>query len=170
MGQVTPTAAAPHGAAHVAYDTVQPTVIGGVMLLDLKVIPTDGGPVMHMLRPSSPLFTSFGELYFSEVNAGAVKAWKQHSKQSQYFAVPVGQLKVVLFDDREGSPSRGKLLEVLLGRPDNYRLLRIPPKVWYGFTALGTSPALICNCADIPHDPTESIRKDANTTDIPYTW
>lgn len=170
MGQVTQGLDTPHASPHTAYDTVQPTSIGGVMLLDLKVIPTDGGPVMHMLRPSSPLFTSFGELYFSEVNAGAIKAWKQHSKQSQYFAVPVGQLKVVLFDDREGSPSRGTILEIVLGRPDNYRLLRIPPRVWYGFTPLGTNPALICNCADIPHDPAESVRKDVHSPDIPYSW
>lgn len=168
MGEVTTQVS--QNTVHVAYDTVQTTSIDGVLLLDLKVIPTDGGPVMHMLRPASPLFSGFGELYFSEVNAGGIKAWKQHSLQSQHFSVPVGQLKIVLFDDRDGSPTRGQVLEVELGRPSNYRLLRIPPQVWYGFTALGTSPALICNCADIPHDPTESTRKDAHTKDIPYTW
>ena len=32
------------------------SVINDVELLDLAVIPTDGGPVMHMMRPASPLF------------------------------------------------------------------------------------------------------------------
>lgn len=155
---------------HVPCDGVTATGIDGALLLDLKVIPTDGGPVMHMLRPSSPLFMGFGELYFSEVFVGAVKAWKQHSLQTQHFSVPVGQLKVVLFDDREGSGTKGKVVELVLGRPDTYRLLRIPPLVWYGFTAVGTSPALICNCADIPHDPAESIRKAADDPSIPYSW
>lgn len=155
---------------HLPCEKVQETTIEGVLLLDLKVIPTEGGPVLHMLRPSSPLFTTFGELYFSEVFAGAVKAWKQHSQQTQHFAVPVGQLKIVLFDDRKGSASRGQVQEIVLGRPDNYRLLRIPPQVWYGFSPVGDQSALICNCADIPHDPTESIRKPADTPDIPYQW
>lgn len=149
---------------------VSPVGIDGVQLLELKVIPAEGGPVLRMLRPDSPLFAGFGELYFSEVEPGAVKAWKQHARQTQHFAVPVGRLKVVLYDDREGSPTRGALREVLLGRPDRYRLLRIPPLLWYGFTALGTVPALICNCADIPHDPAESTRRAPEDPSIPYTW
>lgn len=146
------------------------TAIEGVATLELKVIPTPGGPVLHMLRASSPFFAGFGELYFSEVTPGAVKAWKLHKRQTQCFAVPVGQIKVVLFDDRETSPSRGKVCEILLGRPDQYRLLRIPPQVWYGFTVVGDRLALLCNCADLPHDPEESVHKDAADPTIPYQW
>ena len=51
------------------------SVINDVELLDLAVIPTDGGPVMHMMRPASPLFGEIGEVYFSEVEPGCVKAW-----------------------------------------------------------------------------------------------
>lgn len=144
--------------------------IAGVETQDLRIIPTDGGPVLHMLRPDAPLFMGFGELYFSEVLPGAVKAWKRHTRQTQHFAVPVGRLKVVVYDDREGSPTRGRVEEHILGRPDAYRLLRIPPLVWYGFTAVGDVPALICNCADIPHDPQEGERKDRDAADIPYHW
>ena len=96
------------------------SVINDVELLDLAVIPTDGGPVMHMMRPASPLFGEIGEVYFSEVEPGCVKAWKCHTRQTQRFAVPVGQLKIVLYDDRPESPTRGRIMEVLLGRPDNY--------------------------------------------------
>lgn len=145
-----------------------PLPIDGAATLELKVIPTSGGPVLHMLRPDSPLFAGFGELYFSEVEPGAVKAWKQHTLQTQHFAVPVGQLKVVLHDDRPDSPTKGNTCEVFLGRPDNYKLLRIPPLVWYGFTAVSATPALVCNCADIPHDPAESRRKDV--AEISYSW
>ena len=31
-------------------------------------------------------------------------------------------------------------------------------------------PALICNCADIPHDPDEGRRLPANDPSIPYQW
>ena len=72
--------------------------------------------------------------------------------------------------DRPESPTRGRIMEVLLGRPDNYALLQIPPRVWYGFTAAGSVPAVICNCPDIPHDPAEGLRKDVDSRDIPYHW
>jgi len=101
------------------------SVINDVELQDLAVIPTDGGPVMHMMRPASPLFGEIGEVYFSEVEPGCVKAWKCHTRQTQRFAVPVGQLKIVLYDDRPESPTRGRIMEVLLGRPDNCKSRRV---------------------------------------------
>lgn len=154
--------------------TVQDVGIAGALLQPLKVISTEGGPVLHMLRSGSPLLPDFskgfGEIYFSEVLPGHVKAWKRHTLQTQHFAVPSGQLKIVLFDDRPGSTTRGIVRELVLGRPDNYGLLRIPVNVWYGFAAMGDAPALICNCADIPHDPTEGLKLSVNDPSIPYKW
>ena len=125
--------------------TAQDVGIAGALLQPLKVIPTEGGPVLHMLRPGSP-------------------------RQTQHFAVPSGLLKIVMYDDRPDSETRGVLCELALGRPEHYGLLRIPVNVWYGFTAMGDAPALICNCADIPHDPTEGQRLPADDPSIPYTW
>ena len=68
------------------------------------------------------------------------------------------------------APTCGVLRELYLGRPDHYGLLRIPTGVWYGFTAATDEPALICNCADLPHDPEEGERLPADTKDIPYSW
>jgi len=144
--------------------------IMGVALQELAVIPADGGPVLRMLRPDWPLFMGFGELYFSEVLPGAVKAWKRHSRQTQHLAVPVGRLKLVIYDSRPASASFGQTREYILGRPDCYRLLRIPPGLWYGFTAIGTEKALVCNCADLPHDAAESTRKPWDALDIPYSF
>ncbi|MBD5646835.1 MAG: dTDP-4-dehydrorhamnose 3,5-epimerase [Desulfovibrio sp.] len=150
------------------------TGIEGALFQPLKVIPTPGGPVLHMLRAGSPLLPDFahgfGEIYFSEVFPGAVKAWKRHTRQTQLFAVPWGLLHIVLYDDRQASPTRGVLVERRLGRPDDYGLLRIPPLVWYGFTAVGEAPALICNCADLPHDPAEGERTAPDDSAIPYAW
>lgn len=84
--------------------------------------------------------------------------------------MPHGLLKLVLYDARPGSPTSGVLRELRLGRPDHYGLLRIPTGVWYGFTAATDEPALICNCADLPHDPEEGEHLPADTKDIPYSW
>ena len=154
------------------------SAIDGVILRELRVIPTSGGPVLHMMRPAlldtlemvDGARLNIGEVYFSETEAGRVKAWKCHTRQTQRFAVPSGRLKIVLYDDRANSPSRGRLEEHTLGRPDAYWLLCVPPLVWYGFAALGDTPALLCNCPDLPHDPAEALRRDMNTPDIPYRW
>ena len=149
---------------------VKKTAIEGVLIQELAQIETAGGPVLHMLRNDGPLFRGFGEIYFSEVLPGHVKAWKRHTRQVQHFAVPSGLLRIVLYDDRQGSATRGVLCELALGRPDNYALLRIPTGVWYGFAAMGDAPALICNCADIPHDPAEGQRLPVDDPSIPYAW
>lgn len=147
------------------------STIDGVTLFALDIISTAGGPVLHMIRSDNPLAqTGIGEVYFSEVLPDHIKAWKCHTKQTQRFAVPYGKLKIVLYDDRVHSQSRGVVEIYELGRPDNYYLLCFPPMIWYGFTALGKEKALICNCPDLPHDPTEGLRKDPNSPDIPYNW
>ena len=146
--------------------------LAGVLWQELAVIETKGGPVLHLLRQEyalMPYSGHFGEIYFSEVLAGQIKAWKCHRRQTQLFAVPCGRLKLVLFDERQKSPSYGKVCEYLLGRPAHYGLLKIPPGIWYGFTALGGN-ALLCNCADLPHDPEESLRRELQDPRIPYTF
>lgn len=147
-----------------------PALIQGVEYWPLREIPTEGGSVLHMLRADAPHFSGFGEVYFSECLPGAVKAWKRHKEMTQNFAVPVGRIRVVIYDDREGSPTRGTVAEYLLGRPDHYALLRIPPMLWYGFTAADDAIGIICNCADMTHRPDESERIAPDSDAIPYRW
>ena len=153
--------------------TFQEVGIEGAFIQPLSVISTSGGPVLHFLRKEyalMPFQKDFGEIYFSEVYPGEVKAWKRHTRQNQLFAVPYGLLRIVLYDTRNGSKTQNNLIELILGRPDNYMLLRIPNQVWYGFSAEGNTSALICNAADIPHDPNESERLPADSNRIPYTF
>ena len=130
--------------------------IEGLVVTPLAVIADERGAVLHMLRADAADFTRFGECYFSEVVPDAVKAWKRHRLQTQNLAVPRGRIRMVLYDTRHGSRTAGSVAALELGRPDAYLRLHIPPGIWYGFIALGTSPALIANCADRPHDPAES--------------
>lgn len=144
--------------------------IDGVIITELRQISDARGSVLHLLRCDAPEFTRFGECYFSEVLPGAVKAWKRHRTQTQNLAVPVGRVRLVIYDDRESSPTRGNLQIMELGRPDAYLRLMIPPGLWYGFTCIGEIPALLANCADLPHDPTDSDLRAANDPAIPYAW
>ena len=144
-------------------------MIEGVLVKPLRQIVDERGKVMHMLRNDEPDFSGFGEIYFSTVYPGVVKGWHLHTRMTLNYAVPFGIIKLVLFDDRPGSPTRGELQEIFLG-PENYCLVRIPPHVWNGFKGVGTIPAIVANCSSIPHDPTEIERKDPHDQSIPYRW
>lgn len=144
-------------------------MIDGVFVKPLRQIGDERGKVMHMLRADDPQFEKFGEIYFSVVYPGAIKAWHLHKEMALNYACPVGNIKFVLYDDREGSPTRGELMELFTG-PDDYKLIHVPPLVWNGFKGVGTVPALVANCATIGHSKDEIVRLDPLGGKIPYDW
>ncbi len=144
-------------------------MIEGVIIKQLKKIPDERGKILHMLRADDEIFEKFGEIYFSVVYPGIIKGWHLHTQMTLNYAVPVGMIKLVLYDDRQNSPTKGEINELFIGE-DNYCLVKIPFGVWNGFKGIGTSFSLVANCATIPHDPKEIIRKDPFSKDIPYNW
>jgi dTDP-4-dehydrorhamnose 3,5-epimerase len=144
--------------------------IDGVVITPLRQISDNRGAVLHMLRNDAVDFRQFGECYFSEVVPGAVKAWKRHTKQTQNLAVPSGRVRLVIYDDRIGSATLGRLQVLDFDRPDAYARVQVSPGIWYGFACLGKVPALLANCTDMPHVPTESEQIPMDTQRIPYRW
>ena len=144
--------------------------IDGLIVTPLKTIEDDRGSVMHMLRSDEPHFDRFGEIYFSMIKPDAVKAWKQHTRMISNIAVPVGRVRLVAFDDRNDSTSQYKVDEFILSSESEYVLITIPPMVWMGFKNIGTSNALLANCANLPHDRTEVRQCLPDDKRIPYSW
>ena len=143
--------------------------IHDVTVTALRRIPDERGAVFHMLREDDPAFERFGEIYFSLAYPGVVKGWHLHKRMTLNYAVPVGMVKLVCYDDRDDSPTRGAIQELHVGAL-NYALVTFPPLVWNGFKAEGVEPALVANCASIPHDPEEIERRDPFANEIPYDW
>lgn len=144
-------------------------MIDGVKVTPLKQILDERGKVMHMLRNDSETFQGFGEIYFSCVYPGAIKGWHLHKKMILNYTVPYGHIKFVLYDDREGSSTRGEVQELFMG-PEDYCLVTVPPMIWNGFKGIGSEMAIVANCASIPHDPKEMERRDPFDPSIPYHW
>jgi len=144
-------------------------MIQGVLIHPLKQIPDERGKIMHMLRVDDPHFEKFGEIYFSVIYPGAIKGWHLHKEMTLNYAVVQGIIKLVLYDDRPESPTRGELMELFIGE-GNYVLVKIPPQVWNGFKGVGATPAIVANCSTIPHTPGEIVRMDPIDNSIPYTW
>lgn len=144
-------------------------MIDGVIITPLKQIPDERGKIMHMLRCDSNNFKSFGEIYFSCIYPGAVKAWHIHKEMVLNYAVVFGNIKLVLYDDRKDSKTNGQIQEIFIGK-ENYCLVTIPPLVWNGFKGVGTQSAIVANCSSIPHDPSEIMRLEPTSPKIPYNW
>jgi dTDP-4-dehydrorhamnose 3,5-epimerase len=144
-------------------------MIDGVRITPLRQIHDERGKIMKMLTRDDEAFREFGEIYFSCVHPGVVKGWHIHREMWLNYAVVSGAIKFVLYDDREGSPTRGEVQEIFLS-PESYQLVTVPPGVWNGFKGVGTETAIVANCATMPHDPSEIARLDPHDNEIPYDW
>ena len=144
-------------------------MINGVSLRKLMVFENELGIVKHMLKKQWPEFKSFGEVYFSTINAGIVKGWKKHDKTILNYTVPLGNVKVVIYDCNEKSISFGKIQEIELGEK-NHILLTIPPNVWYSFAVLNNEKAMICNLISVEHSKDTHHQIGLINDEIPYKW
>ena len=144
-------------------------MIEGVIIIPLRQIVDERGKIIHMLKSTDPHFAQFGEIYFSCAWPGTIKAWHIHKWMTLNNAVISGRAKLVMFDLREGSPTKGELQEIFFG-DDNYCLVQIPPGIANGYKAYGDRMVILANCATMPHDPDEIIHIDPYTQDIPYDW
>jgi len=148
---------------------VSASAVDGVQVVPLRRIPDERGTILHMLRSDDPHFLRFGEIYFTTFYRGVVKGWHRHRDMTLNYACPFGRVKLALFDDRAGSPTRGVVQEVFLG-PDNHALVVIPPGVWNGIKGMSDPFALVANCAPHTHDPARTERVDPFGSEIPYDW
>jgi dTDP-4-dehydrorhamnose 3,5-epimerase len=146
-------------------------MIHGVKVKKLNPIPDERGSVMEILRCDDEIFKKFGQMYITTAYPGAVKAWHYHKKQIDSFAVIHGMIKIVLYDPRKKSPTKGEINEFFMGMC-NPILIQIPPEVYHGFKGISEREAIMINCPTEPynrHNPDE-YRLPAHTKKIPYDW
>jgi dTDP-4-dehydrorhamnose 3,5-epimerase len=140
-------------------------MIKDVLITPLSIIDTPGGNVLHGMKKSDSGFFGFSEAYFSCLEFNAIKAWKRHKEMTLNLIVPVGKIRFVLFDDREGV--KKQFQEVVISR-DNYCRLTVPPKVWIGFQGKSNDGAMLLNIANMVHDFKEAER--VSIEKIKYNW
>jgi len=146
-------------------------MIEGAKVTPLKPHPDERGRLMEIFRCDEPDFEKFGQVYVTTAYPGVVKAWHFHKKQTDHFVCVQGMMKVVLYDSREGSPTKGQVNEFMLGVWNPVRL-RIPPNVYHGFKCISTCEAMILNTPTEPYNPKDpdEYRLPAHTKEIPYNW
>jgi dTDP-4-dehydrorhamnose 3,5-epimerase len=146
-------------------------LIEGVRIKKLRVIPDERGRLMEILRCDDDLFRKFGQVYITTAYPDVVKAWHYHKVQYDNFAVVYGMMKVVLYDDRKDSPTKGLINEFFAGE-HNPILIQIPPLVYHGFKCIGEHEAIVCNIPTEPYNrqQPDEFRIDPFDSRIPYNW
>jgi len=146
-------------------------MIDGVQVKELKILKDERGRLMEILRDDDPIFERFGQAYMTTCNPGYVKGWHYHKEQTDHFTCVSGKIRVVLYDSREGSKTKGEVNEFVLSL-DEPKVVKIPPFVFHGFEAVGNEEAVVINV------PTEHYNKEAPDefrvnpfdNDIPFKW
>ncbi len=146
-------------------------LIEGVRTKVLKIIPDERGRLMETLRSDDAIFIKFGQAYITTAYPGVIKGWHYHKVQVDNFVPVKGMFKVVLYDDREGSKTRGQVNEFFIGA-HNPMLLQIPALVLHGFKAIGTEEAIMLNLpTEVYHyGQPDEYRVDPRSPSVPYDW
>ncbi len=144
-------------------------MIGGVKIIPLKIFPDERGAIMHGVRNDN-ILNSFGEVYFSKIYHEAIKGWHVHETLILNYICVFGQVKLVLHDLREKSPTKGETQEIFMGM-DNYCLVHIPPGIANGTKSLWAPFSIVANVASEPHDPTKKYKRiHPDDGLIKYDW
>lgn len=145
-------------------------MIEGVIIKPLKKIPDERGNIYKMQESCDSEFKGFGEIYFSTIYPGVVKGWHYHETAVLNYAVLKGMIKLVLYDNRQNSKTKGELMELFIGK-QNYCLVQVPPKVWNAFKCIGNEEAIIADLINVIHKEDIMKRMDPhNNNVINYNW
>ncbi len=146
-------------------------MIKGIRVKPLKVIPDERGRLFEILRNDDALFKQFGQVYCTTVNVGVVKGWHYHKKQVDNFVCVSGMIKLVAYDGRSGSPTRGQINEFFIG-VHHPMLVQIPAGVHHGFKGLSDPESIVLNIPTEPyhHRRPDEFRTDPHDHEIPYDW
>ncbi len=148
-------------------------MVDGVKIKKLVVNCDERGRLAECLRSDDDIFEKFGQVYYTTAMPGAVKAWHYHKKQTDNFVCVKGMIKLVLYDSREGSKTKGEINEFFIG-DHNSLLVQIPKDVYHGFKGVSEEgiEAIVINTPTEVYNAKEpdEFRLDARTDKIPYDW
>jgi len=146
-------------------------MIEGVVTKQLRQVADERGWLTEILRSDWSEFQKFGQVYVTAGYPQVVKAWHMHKKQVDNMACIKGMMKLVLYDDREKSKTKGEVNELMIGER-NLLLVQIPPHVWHGFKTISEEFALLLNVPTelYSYKEPDEFRLPPDTDKIPYDW
>uniref|UniRef100_A0A7V3J9F3 Spore coat protein n=1 Tax=candidate division CPR3 bacterium TaxID=2268181 RepID=A0A7V3J9F3_UNCC3 len=145
-------------------------MIEGVIFKELKTYLDERGYFREIIRKNDEIFKEgFGQWSVSCMYPGVIKAWHIHKKQTDWWYVQSGLIKVALYDARKDSPTHGQLQEILMGDNQTPIVLKVPPGVAHGCKCIN-GPALLFYVTLNVYDPDDEGRIKHDDPVIGYDW
>jgi len=145
-------------------------MINGVVIKELNTYADERGYFREIIRVTDGFFKEgFGQLSVSCMHAGVIKAWHIHKKQSDWWYVHGGVIRVALYDTRKKSSTYKELDEFILGDNQLAQVLLVPPGVAHGCKCISGPANLFYVTSDV-YNPDDEGRIAYNDSEIGYDW
>jgi dTDP-4-dehydrorhamnose 3,5-epimerase len=147
-------------------------LIDGVVTRQAITHPDERGTLCEVYDPAWGLSDEpLVYVYQVTIRPGQVKGFVLHKTYSDRLFFSFGTVKVVLYDDREGSPTRGMLNELHFSEHNRGNLV-IPPGLWHAVKNVGTDDAIFVNCPTKPynHEDPDKWALPSDSDQIPYRF
>ena len=151
------------------------SIIEGVTFKELKTFSDGRGFFRELVRFSDPFFEEgFAQWSHSFMRQNTVKAWHFHHRQIDWWYLPLGVAQIVLYDNRDASPTYENKMEFYLGENElDSRaipaVVRIPQGVLHGCKVLSEAAHLFYITSEI-YDPQDEGRLPFNSNAVPHNW
>ena len=130
----------------------------GVKIVKRKIIKNKKGNIFKYISSHDSFIKKFGEVYINELKKGKTKGWNLHKKNKCYLIVILGSINFHLIDGRKKSRSYNREMKLNLSKAP-FRLLIIPPGVWFSFFAPKKDSSII-NFLEVVHTDKETQKSE----------
>ena len=145
--------------------------IEGVRTDKRPIHPDLRGRVFEIFRGEEDEFfrEEINWLYCWSVRSGQLKGWGKHKVTNDRYSLVSGEVSVVLFDTREGSPSHN-LFQIVHMSHQSVQLLHIPSGVWHLTINRSDTEAFLLNFKTVPfnHEAPDKEVLPWNTKEIAF--
>lgn len=151
-------------------------LLSGVVMRRTRPVPHEDGHLTEVARTDwQEIVNPIVQVHVTTTLAGRVRAWGLHQRSTDRLFVVSGIVKIVLFDGRNDSPTRGQFNEFVVSERAP-ALVCVPPNLYHGWKNIGTTEAAIINMPDRAylHDGPDALDlpwdSEAARRTIPYVW
>ena len=117
-------------------------MINGVKIKELVTFADDRGIFREIWRSDDEGMGSVAQTSITMTFPGVIKAFHYHKLQTDIWYVYGGQARVVLYDLREDSSTRGQADTIVCGQHRPLAIF-IPTMVAHGYQVLGSEPVVL---------------------------
>ena len=146
--------------------------IDGVIIRRAVTQTDERGTLCEILNPAwgvHPMPLAY--VYQFTIRPGKIKGWHRHRLHDDRIFISLGEVLVVLYDDRPASPTRGQINEIFRSGLER-DLMVIPAGVYHAHQNVGASDALFISMPTraYEHGDPDVYRLPVQNDVIPYSF